>query len=353
MGWFDDSDSDDNSKSKRTKRPLLETFHDDNDDDNVQNVTNNLFDEKEEPSKKSKLETNVTSENSSNDVVVDPLDAFMNDLSNTKTLTTQITKRSRLDMENEEEATAHWESTKTTSNTTVATIAAMETSKNHHDSNNNNNNASIQKAQMAMASTFHKAGEKNTNTHHNNNDDDYDNDDDENLQIKINTKIQQQKQNDENHYQLDNINDTITTNTKQQQQDEYKPFCKIFLSPNRIRQLNYNGNNNNNNSSSNSYGYEWRKKHDITCSIDYIDPIESFDLYGNNSDAKQPKGIKEKEQGGAYYDNEDEAIPSLFDPNILNYLDKNNFKKPTLVQAQCIPIALCGRDLIVTSHTGR
>ena len=86
-----------------------------------------------------------------------------------------------------------------------------------------------------------------------------------------------------------------------------------------------------------------RKEHHISCSADSIGPILTFEQYAGcgrpNSTSTTTTTIEEDEP--------------LFDQAILTYLEKNNFHKATLVQAQSIPVALCGKDLIVTSHTGR
>lgn len=70
-------------------------------------------------------------------------------------------------------------------------------------------------------------------------------------------------------------------------------------------------------------GSAWRKDHDVTCSDDQIDPVLAFTEYQDT-----------------------------FAPEVLSYLESNNYRIPTPVQAQSIPVSLTGQDLIVTSRTG-
>lgn len=86
----------------------------------------------------------------------------------------------------------------------------------------------------------------------------------------------------------------------------YRPFRKHFRNP-----------------SATTAGSSWRIDHDVTISNDQIDPVLTFAEYQDS-----------------------------FAPEVLSYLESNNYRIPTPVQAQSIPVSLTGQDLIVTSRTG-
>ncbi len=126
MGWFDDSDDSEDERRKRKKRPL-ETFQlfDDgasNNKDSHEDIdcgegggqmemVNQGQGRGKQQAIERQEERDIEGGNENGDAEVDPLDAFMNDLSknnssSSKTESNTI-RESRLDMDNEDEATAH------------------------------------------------------------------------------------------------------------------------------------------------------------------------------------------------------------------------------------------------------
>ena len=70
-------------------------------------------------------------------------------------------------------------------------------------------------------------------------------------------------------------------------------------------------------------GPHWRRDNEVSCSLN-VDPILSFADLG----------------------------PTVLHREVMEYLDTSGYKTPTLVQAQSLPIALSGRDCMVTASTG-
>jgi hypothetical protein len=378
MGWFDDSDDSDEDKKRKRKRPL-ETF-------DIGGCSAGSRNDNGINSKQAKKEEGKENEKEA----VDPLDAFMDNLKSTaaihtgpttNTSTKDITqddnalKRNeknrnarvidRLDMENEDEATAHWQ-IPTTPQQTVATRPSemnnATSSFNQPYTNRSNQNECYSSSQTkylqaksAMESVFHKAGEKNMNTIIHSSSSMIDNNnggDHEKQQEKYKASLlvkNEREDNEKEHYSLDVIN---------HDKKQYPSFRKVFLTCRTIQQYltpPQDDNKNNNQDQLINFGRSWRKDNNIKCSIEDVDPILTFDQYGislpfGHDDAAAAaaavvQGVSEE------HDNDDD-LP-LFDSAILAYLNKNNFKTATLVQAQSIPVALCGKDLLVTSHTGR
>ncbi len=188
-------------------------------------------------------------------------------------------------------------------------------------------------AKAAMSSTFHKAGQKKKTN----------DDEDGSMHHGIDTGTKMHVENDEEHYKLEKVNH----NKKQ-----YPPFRKVFLFGHDCdghdeRDL-HGGERKRKRGNGTNFGRSWREENEVSCSIDDIDPILSFQEYGGSID----NGDKTSETSTGTSTTGQWQEP-IFDREVLRYLEKNNFKKATLVQSQSIPIALCGRDLIVTSHTGR
>ena len=88
---------------------------------------------------------------------------------------------------------------------------------------------------------------------------------------------------------------------------QYKSFQRQFYEP-----------------TSTMLGPQWRSDNDISCSINAVDPILSFNDLG----------------------------PTVLHQEILEYLNTSGYKTPTLVQSQSLPVALSGRDCMVTASTG-
>ncbi|KAL7574231.1 hypothetical protein ACA910_012487 [Epithemia clementina (nom. ined.)] len=70
-------------------------------------------------------------------------------------------------------------------------------------------------------------------------------------------------------------------------------------------------------------GQEWRKTNDVHCTAP-IDPVLEF-----------------------------EGLSSPFGDILLDSIRKKGYSKPTLVQSQTLPVALSGRDVLVTAATGQ
>ena len=88
---------------------------------------------------------------------------------------------------------------------------------------------------------------------------------------------------------------------------QYKPFQRKFYEPTNTM-----------------LGLQWRRENEISCSINNVDPILSFDGLG----------------------------PAVLHREVLDYLNTSGYKTPTLVQSQSLPVALSGRDCMVTASTG-
>lgn len=88
---------------------------------------------------------------------------------------------------------------------------------------------------------------------------------------------------------------------------QYKPFQRQFYE-----------------TTSTMLGRQWRSDNDVSCSINTADPILSFNDLG----------------------------PTVLHQEILEYLNTSGYKTPTLVQSQSLPVALSGRDCMVTASTG-
>ena len=254
MGWFGDDSDEEEEKPKLA----LETFQTD------------ALGPRISATPKAPKPTTTSDEDE------DPLDSYMSSLSST-TATPSASKMSRrLDVENEEEATAHWKKVKCGS--TVDKNVCPSTDKAQSDGPSRYNYESVT-AKASMASTFLKAGESS----------------------KRNAdEVEDHKRTID---PLENINHTSIS---------YAPFRKSFY-----------------NAKPTNFGSTWRRENGVICSIELIDPITSFEDYGSTSNGH-----------------------GIFAPEIMTYLHDNGFHKATHVQSQSIPLALAGRDLIVTSHTG-
>jgi len=274
MGWFD-QDSDSDEEAKKTQRPL-ETF---------ETVTSNC---------PLGVDTACTG-NAKEDE--DPLDSFMNSLSSTSAAAESKLKN-RLDMDNEDEATAHWRDSKTDGETVMESDLNMSKKSKRDDWEGHHTSSDTApmrysyeslSAKAALAQTFHKVG-----------------DGPQKPRVETSSKDDDAHEGDSSRRTIDpleSVNHSCIS---------YESFRKTFHEPfNSVE------------------GSSWRRENEVSCTVD-IDPIQSFDQYGP----------KESMGNG------------IFATEILAYLSKNGFRDATTVQAQSIPVALAGRDLLVTSHTG-
>jgi len=278
MGWFDDNSDSDEEVKKR--RPLkLETFDTFETLDTstaqyaLDEVTQAAGDVKEDE---------------------DPLESFMNSLSSSSTAV-ESKNKNRLDMDNEDEATAHWREHKAG----CEAVMDLDLKKLTQDDSDDFSNGALTShssyksitAKVAMAQTFHKAGEgrQASNSRKTSRKDDEGDVGDDSCQRTIDP--------------LESVNHSSIT---------YSAFRKIFHMPQHS-----------------ALGISWRKENQVSCTMN-VDPIQSFDQYGPS----------------------DTSENGLFATEVLSYLQKHSFHQATLVQAQSIPVALAGHDLLVTSHTG-
>ena len=274
MGWFD-QDSDSDEEAKKTQRPL-ETF---------ETVTSNF------PLGVGTACTGNAKEDE------DPLDSFMNSLSSTSAAAESKLKN-RLDMDNEDEATAHWRDSKTDGETVMEPDLNLSKKAKRDDWDGRHTSSDTApmlysyeslSAKAALAQTFHKVG-----------------DGPQKPRVETTSKY-------DDAHEADSLRRTIDPlESVNHSCISYESFRKIFHEPNNSVE-----------------GSSWRSQNEVTCTVD-IDPIQSFDQYGPTESLGN----------------------GIFATEILAYLSKNGFRDATTVQAQSIPVALAGRDLLVTSHTG-
>jgi len=389
MGWFDDSDSEDEERKKRNKRLPLEFFESD---------------------PLSPPPPPPTTENVENEDEIDPLDAYMNgvqatvmkqadsttkswndddndeDAGGTSSMSMPVSNhrhsnKTRLDVENEDEATAHW-TTITTNTSTVhdgigGEVGAVDSTRFEQQSSSSSSSFQQQQQQQQqqsplsyesirakadMASIFHKANTK-TKKHDSNRCNDmstYGPGGEQQQQ----QQLQRQRQDDNNYNDSDDDYQSEKRLQKKRTIDplakinhdtkNYAPFQKSFWNDDDANDHDHQPSSRSNSSakSTTTIGKTWRTTNIVQCSID-IEPILAFDEYGaaattarrrqrqqNHDPTNRPKGEEEMTDEG------------LLPPEVLTYLSKNGYREPTPVQAQAIPVALSGMDLLVTSQTG-
>jgi ATP-dependent RNA helicase DDX42 len=225
----------------------------------------------------------------------DPLDTFMSGIDKQiKNLKQSKGQSERMDVENEEEATSHWHRGDAKHFHTNTWKDPDLDQADHHD------RTCIDEAVTSFHASFQKAGSSSVRARENKTsptDADTEPDDDDG-QIELREK----------HRHIEPL-DICNHDSKL-----YPPFRRKFFHPNNTEE-----------------GRSWRSDYDVSCSVDDVDPIFSFTELGTCSN-----------------DNQSTILPQ----SILEYLETNGYKEPTLVQSQCIPLALSGKDLLVTSHTG-
>jgi ATP-dependent RNA helicase DDX42 len=194
----------------------------------------------------------------------DPLDAYMKTLESAPT----VIQPTRLDIENEEEATSHWEN--------EPTQQLLPNPNDDGDSDGDDpfapRGSRAARAQQALASTFHKAGgtKRNADT-----------------------------------FESSSIIAAAAA-AAAAPAVEYAPFRKEFWNP-----------------TDTTAGRQWRKTHSVTCSIS-IDPVHHFAEFAH-----------------------------VFGTSLTAAVTKAGFSVPTAVQSQTIPVALAGKDALVTAATGQ
>lgn len=246
----------------------------------------------------------------------DPLDAYMKTLEATATVpptknnnnssrnnaTESSNKATRLDIDNEEEATDHWKHEPTGS-------AFM----NHHNQDDDNDNdddgddpfaprgesSRAARARQALTSTFHKAGGSKRTA------------DASFLSSQSHATTASQ------------LPESSSTQWSTAVQYQYAPFCKEFWTV-----------------TDTSQGREWRKEHSVTCSAS-IDPVYHFaELTGANGDIGDS-------------DVNANINVNVFGASLTAAIVKAGYQTPTHVQSQTLPVALAGKDALVTAATGQ
>ena len=326
MGWFDDSDSDDDggaSSNKSSRGPGLLDLH----DELGGTVAAEAADDTSS-SHHDKKPGGVRVDDAAEEI--DPLDAFMldnqakadrdaddskrkadeNDFESSAEV--NDAKRTRLDVDNEEESTSHWTEHRAASSSTAAEANGDASRKrllpgydNDQGGDNNEQEAASYTrsgeavlAAASMAATFRKGGGESTSaarTGTNNNGQDYFDDDDP---VSI-AKLEQQ-QHQQQHQEIDPLAKVDHRGVT------YNAFERKFYSPLSLSRS----------------GQQWRKNNQVSCSRS-VDPILHF------SD-----------------------ISTVLQQEVMDYLAKCGYQSPTLVQSQTLPIALSGHDCIVTAMTG-
>ena len=306
MGWFDE-DSDDDDEAAKTRKPLVLL------DLDSDPLSSSVHPGTGSPGEKESTENEEE----------DPLDAYMKTLNKVPAGTTTdegpdsslkaaTTKRkaSRLDLDNEEEATSHWQEPISTGNT-------QHHSSNEHNVEQDNNNELDQDgyvkrstvAKRALQQTFRKAGSDGTLASRYG---DSDSDDGDDAMHALRSNKHHGKASKEMDIQLDQVD---------HKHMKYNPFEKVFWKPPPQK-------------ISNNSDYAWRRQHGIA-------------IHG---------------AAGSSFPEEDTSImPPIYDfavlkevldETLLQRITKLGYHHPTPVQAQTLPVALNGCDALITAPTG-
>lgn len=276
MGWFDDSDSEDENKTPRERLLPLDILNESS------LLTKQEIGAAENSQGGCKISTaagSIEPQSCDNDAgkesiaMDDPLDSYMNLLSNNSQEVSAIKQSSqgRLDMENEDEATIHW-------NSTSSTKKSIQDG-NQPSSKNNVNQEEHPKVgrsmpyevanmqgKTSMVSSSHIAGFEPESRNHGTSLEFCDDIDDGKKSIDPLESV--------NHASID-----------------YEDFNKQFYQP-----------------YSTPYGSTWRIQNGVSCSVE-IDPIL---CWGQSSASKE----------------------DIFTKDILSYLNDNNFRQATPVQGR-------------------
>eukprot|EP00804_Cyclotella_cryptica_P008392 CCRYP_003913-RA/>CCRYP_003913-RA protein AED:0.14 eAED:0.14 QI:626/1/0.75/1/1/1/4/0/674 len=234
----------------------------------------------------------------------DPLDAYMNSLADCPDQSSRQCRGGRLDHDAEDEATSHWEVSKRPVSATAASSGSSRllppSGFRQHDDDNDLNAeedegeaSSSRDARLAMSNTFVRAGgNKQTQPDKGAHVDHDDSFDDATLE-----RMARQHQYEMQHQEiapLEKINHESV---------RYRPFRRVFF-----HALDTEG------------GAAWRKGHTVTC-VPPVDPIVGFDQ-------------------------------EIFPEELIKRIAKSGYDSPTLVQCQTLPVALAGKDALITAATG-
>jgi len=283
------------------------------------------FDESDDDESENEAPKNQDQNNTENEV--DPLDAFMANLSSTSQANDEKKKNQqasieRLNYENEEEATSHWEISSLSrkdrgmddsidNKKDEFSIQTDVSSTTRHTSN------SSKVAAASLSSTFHRAGEALSASG-------------DKISSKVssgNTTNNRKNALEQNHDSSDS--DTESAIKKRNRtidpldavdhsQIEYHPFRRTFYDQTTNTEC--------------IIPLKWRSEHSI--SVTSTGSSYPCSLSPILSPFISP------------------PLSNLLPQTLLKFLTNQNLHKPTLVQAQTFPIALAGHDVIVTASTG-
>jgi len=281
MGWFDGDSSDEEDISAK-KKPLLLSL----DGRGYDDVTNDA---------QSAAATNSQNQHQKEEEdEEDPLDAYMNSLNkpelsrkdhgdiSTKSSNSTQDKACRLDLDNEDEATSHWQEVDHTN------ISHQDESDSELDPSGLVKRSTAAKRELQK--TFVKAGSSASSGQPR------DDDSDEDLSNKRSKRMD------------------IHLNQIDHQQMQYEAFEKVFWNPPTIA------------TSSAEKDRAWRQERHIT-------------LQGSNGCMLSP-----------IYEFAD--IKEILDESLFHRIQSLGYQRPTPVQAQTLPVALNGRDALITAPTG-
>jgi len=279
MGWFDEEDSSD----------------------------------EEEPKKAAFLSSNeLAAKNDGEQEEEDPLEAYMKSLGNPAASTTSAAANStgntsaakpkpgRLDLDNEEEATSHWNTAH--DDYMPPPPAASKNNSQNDDDNEVDEDGFLKGSALAkrkLQQTFHKAGayDNNTQQQDDNDHDDHEEEDD----------LSRRKRSKHVDIQLDQVD---------HQQMQYEKFEKVFWKPSST--------------TASQQDQAWRQEHSITVNSQShhhqtitIPPIHEF-----------------------------QQLNTVMDQALLQHISKSGYHHPTPVQAQTLAVALGGHDALITAPTG-
>ncbi|KAL3934102.1 MAG: hypothetical protein SGBAC_010105 [Bacillariaceae sp.] len=120
----------------------------------------------------------------------------------------------------------------------------------------------------------------------------------------------------------DNRQVDIQLNKVKHSSVEYADFQKAILQPTTTLSLTSNNSSSNNNYNNSTAADSWRRDNKISCHPP-MDPIYDF-----------------------------AELRDVFPNAVMEWIRKNGYQNPTLVQSQTLGVALRGKDAIITSHTG-
>ena len=248
----------------------------------------------------------------------------------------------RLDVENEEEATAHWHRDEGDKGgdgqddpTSFPASARLLPPNGHTNLEDGDGSvpggrgggggvkgtnraphaisAGASRAASSMASTFHRAGEKSTRPTSDSssasriNDVDLDEDDlEESMRKRRKRAIDPLSRVDHREIQ-------------------YEPFRKAFLE-----------------AGDTEAGERWRREQGVDCGPRSVDPVLRFEDLGSESKLASASTPREWSYAGC----------AVFPPELSAAVSSAGYASPTVVQSQALPVALSGQDCLVTASTG-